>query len=172
MENKNIMMFSNNSNKKNEQPKVKINLSLFDKILEIVGLVLLISYWFIIINSYSNLPDNVPTHFNGAGQPDGYGSKLSIFGLPVIGLFAFVLLTIFNKYPEKFTYSVQITDDNAKTQYILATRRNRIIKTIILILFIIIDFRTIEIAVGDSISLGSWFFYLFSAYFLFQLFSM
>lgn len=160
-------MFSNNSNK--QQPKVKINLSFFDIILEIIGYILLILYWFFIINIVSDLPNDIPTHFNGTGQVDSYGSKISIFGLPFMGLLLFIFLTILNKHPEKFSYAVQITNDNAEKQYTIATRRNRIIKTIILILFIIIDYKTIEIAIGNSISLGNWFFLFVFCLFLFPI---
>lgn len=57
------------------------------------GLVLLIHLAYIIFN-YSSLPSTIPTHFNGMGEADAWGSKNSIWFLFFINLLCYVLFSI------------------------------------------------------------------------------
>lgn len=70
-----------------------------DKIVEIIGWLALLTVWALTITSYSDLPDIIPTHYNGAGEIDGFESKVNILILPLIATFFFVGITILNKFP-------------------------------------------------------------------------
>lgn len=54
---------------------------------------------------YPNLPDTIPTHFNMYGEADGWGSRESIYLLPIIlggvSLFVFLLLSNIKKLDPK-----------------------------------------------------------------------
>ncbi len=107
--------------------------------------------------NYSGLPGTIPTHYNGAGEADGFGGKSGILILPIIATLLFVALTILNKYPQIFNYPTKITEKNALWQYTNATRMIRYLKFIIVIIFGFIEFQTIRNAKGQTSGLGAWF---------------
>jgi uncharacterized membrane protein len=140
-----------------ERPKIKLELSTADKILEVIGWLLIISFWGFTITSYANLPDIIPTHYNVAGQADGFGGKATILTLPLIATALFVGMTILNKFPHIFNYPTNITQDNALRQYTNATRMIRYLKLIIIVIFGLIAFKTIQNSNEKANGLGIWF---------------
>lgn len=124
---------------KQDRPIIPIELKTFDKIIEAIALIIFISIWVTVIYFYKSLPQIIPVHFDLSGNVDRMGDKSSIFTLPFIASFIYLLLTIISKYPQSFNYLQEITLDNAKSQYTFATRLLRVIKVIVLsVLFIII----------------------------------
>jgi uncharacterized membrane protein len=77
-----------------ERPKIKLELTTADKIFESVGWFLIIAFWGFTITNYSNLPNTIPTHYNGAGQADGFGAKATILTLPLVATILFIGLTV------------------------------------------------------------------------------
>jgi uncharacterized membrane protein len=140
-----------------ERPKIKLELTTADKTFEIIGWLLVISVWGLTITNYANLPETIPTHYNGAGQADEFGGKATILTLPLIATVLFVGLTILNKFPHIFNYPTNITQDNALRQYTNATRMIRYLKLIIVVIFGLIEFKTIQNANGQADGLGIWF---------------
>ena len=140
-----------------KRPIIKLELTTADKIFEIIGWLLTISLWGLTITNYANLPDTIPTHYNGAGQADGFGGKATILTLPLIATVLFVGMTILNKFPHIFNYPTNITQDNALRQYTNATRMIRYLKLIIVVIFGLIAFKTIQNANGQTNGLGIWF---------------
>jgi len=139
------------------RPKIKIELSDSDKLLELAGWLILVFIWVITLYNYSSLPDIIPTHFNGAGKIDAYGSKITIYLLPLIGSIIFIGLTFLNKYPHIYNFPTKITPENALRQYTIATKMIRYLKFIILVIFSAIAFMTLQSAKGQSDGLGIWF---------------
>jgi uncharacterized membrane protein len=146
-----------NKLKMEKRPKMKLALKTVDKIFEIVGWGFIIMIWVLTITSYSNLPETIPTHYNGAGQADGFGGKATILTLPLIATILFIGLTVLNKFPQVFNYPTEITQDNAFRQYIYATRLIRYLKLIIVFILGLIEFKTIQNANGEADGLGVWF---------------
>ena len=140
-----------------ERPKIKLELTTADKTLELIGWLSIIAIWWLTITNYAALPGTIPTHYNGAGQADGFGGKRTILILPLIATILFVGMTILNKFPRMFNYPANITKDNALRQYTNATRMIRYLKLIIVIIFGIIVFKTIQNANGQANGLGTWF---------------
>lgn len=124
------------------RPKIDVLLSKSDIITEVLGWILLFLMWCYVLFVYSKLPEIIPTHFSFSGKADAYGSKSSIFTLPILGLVIFVLLTILNRFPHIFNYPVTITEDNALQQYKMGTRVLRYLKLIIAIIFLTIIYFT------------------------------
>ena len=140
-----------------ERPKIEIKFNTADKLLEIIGWITLALLWIMTILDYSNLPDSIPIHFNASGQADDFGSKRYIFTLPIIGTVIFLGITILNKFPHIFNYPSTITKDNAEKQYKNAFRMMIYLKFVIVFTFIIIQYKTIQTAFGNSQGLGVWF---------------
>jgi uncharacterized membrane protein len=140
-----------------ERPKITLIPTNADKLVELLGWIMLLAIWALTISQYSTLPDTIPTHFNGAGQADGFGSKATILSLPVIASLLFIGLTLLNRYPHSFNYPTAITQDNALRLYTLATRMLRYLKLVLVLVFGGIEFMTIQHATGKAAGLGAWF---------------
>ena len=141
----------------NKRPRIKLQLNQTDKILEIVGWISVVGIWALPLINYSILPEIIPIHFNDAGKADGFGNKTQIFVLPIISTLLFIGLTTLNKHPHMFNYTSQITKENAVHQYTNATRMMRVLKLVIVLLFGLIIFKTIENVNGNADGLGTWF---------------
>ncbi len=141
----------------NERPKIKPELRTTDYIMEVVGWTSIIGIWVITLINYSSLPETIPIHFNGAGEADGFGGKATILTLPIVATILFISMSILNKYPQIFNYPTTITDENALAQYTGATRLIRSIKLIIVLIFAVISYKTIQTATNKADGLGLWF---------------
>ena len=139
------------------RPKIRIEPTIADKVVEILGWFVLLVTWIFTIASYSNLPDTIPIHYNGAGKADGFGSKINILILPFIATILYVGITVANKFPHVFNYPTRITEENALRQYTNATRMMRYLKLALVVLFGLIAFKTIQSTRGQSAGLGIWF---------------
>ena len=140
-----------------ERPKITLIPTTADKLVELLGWLILLALWGLTISHFSTLPDTIPTHFNASGEADGFGSKASIIGLPVIATLLFVGLTVLNRYPHIFNYPTAITEDNALRLYTLATRMLRYLKLVLVLVFGGIEFMTIQHATRKAAGLGAWF---------------
>ena len=158
------------------RPNIKLPLTLFDKSVEVIGILVLVFFWGFNLMHYPILPEVIPTHFGGGGEPDGFGSKEMILGLPIVGTIMYLALTVFSRYPHKMNYSVTITEANAAVQYRIMTRMIRVLKVFLLLIFWLLDYKTIQVALQWPDLLGRWFLLLLFAllfvrlfYFLIQL---
>ncbi len=140
-----------------QRPRINIELTFWDKALEIAGWVFIIFIWTLTIVKYPLLPGTIPTHFNASGSVDNTGGKTMIFLLPAIGTVLFAGLTLLNRYPHMFNYPVPITEENAERQYRIATRLMRYLKIMLVVIFSAIEFQTIRTALGKSAGLWAWF---------------
>ncbi|MEI6090122.1 MAG: DUF1648 domain-containing protein [bacterium] len=139
------------------RPRIKLELTNYDRLFETLGWSILLTLWIFTVTNYYNLPETIPTHFNGAGHIDSFGSKFTIFLLPIIGTILFIGMTLLNNFPHIFNYPTNITADNALEQYTNATKLIRYLKLILVVIFTIITYMIIRTTKGLSDGLGVWF---------------
>ena len=139
------------------RPKIKLELTRSDKILEIMGGGLIFAIWILALVSYPSLPENIPMHYNAAGEADAFGDKSSILGLPFVATALFIGLSILNKQTHTFNYPDKITEKNAEYQYRNSTKMLRFLKLVIVIIFGMATYLTIRSAHQDTPQLGKWF---------------
>ena len=60
----------------------------------------------------ARLPSRIPTHFNLAGKPDGWGTPEMLLGLPVVAAVLYVLITWVSRHPSAFNFPVRVTPAN------------------------------------------------------------
>jgi len=108
--------------------KIKKILTQFDRTLKIGGIILLTMVWALAILNYLKATGTAPIHFNLSGQPDGYGSKTTLLFIPIISTIIYLAFTQINKFPYIYNYTTNITEENAKRQYTIATKMVRILK--------------------------------------------
>jgi uncharacterized membrane protein len=58
------------------------------------------------------LPTQIPTHFNAAGNPDGWGPPATLLMLPVIAAVIYLIITVIAQFPALFNYPVAVTEEN------------------------------------------------------------
>lgn len=124
----------------NKRPKIVPPASKIDKIFEIVALIGVLLAIIIVIIGAVILPNIIPTHYKIMGGVDTYGSKwpiLVVFLIPMI--FIYGLLTFVNKYPYNFNYITIVTEENALRLYSNACTMMRLMKVIMVWMFLIME---------------------------------
>lgn len=132
-----------NFNEQKNRPRIKLVNTNFDNFLESLGWLLLVLLWVQVLFNFNELPDTIPTHFNFKGEVDGYGSKWTMFFLPITASILYIGLTILNRFPHIFNYTVDITEENAERQYTIATKMIRALKLGVVVIFGLISIMTI-----------------------------
>lgn len=140
-----------------DRPHIILHLSQLDKRLEQASTFVLILMWLLFLYIFFTSPSIVPTHFNASGKVDDYGSKTTLFILPLIATIIYFGLTWLNKYPHIFNYPTTITNDNVERQYTIATRMLRMLKLSVLCVFTVLVLLSYLVAKGYTIGLGFWF---------------
>lgn len=126
-----------------ERIKIKLELTKVDMASEIISWFLIIYIWILTITNYLNFPDIIATHYNDAVDADELVEKWIIFTLPLVVTVLFVGMTILNKFPHIYNYPINITKENAFTQYTNATRLIRYLKLIVVVVFGLIVLKAI-----------------------------
>jgi len=146
-----------------ENPRIHIKLTKTDYLFEIIGLIGIVCLIALPIYFFNDLPSQIPKHFNALGQVDSYGSRGIIWLLPAIGLVLYTGLTFLNKVPFAFNYPTKVTKENAEKVYTIATRTVLLLKTIVILSFAFLNFKTIEIALNKSTEIGKLYLPIFLA---------
>jgi uncharacterized membrane protein len=58
------------------------------------------------------LPGRVPTHFDAAGNPNGWGPSSTLLFLPVMAVGLYLLISLVAQFPAVFKYPVRVTEEN------------------------------------------------------------
>jgi len=103
----------------------------YDKILEVVVIAVLL-WAFCPLLFYNSIDSNAvfPTHYNIAGEVDGWGGRSFLWILPLIGLALYIGLSIAQKYPRILNYPRQVTEQNADYLHKMGVQLIRHIKVI------------------------------------------
>lgn len=91
--------------------KVRMPYSIFHKITTALTFLVIAATLVFVARMYTALPDQIPVHFNLAGEVDRWGGKGSIWFLPVFSLILALLITVIGHYPANWS-SPAITDSN------------------------------------------------------------
>lgn len=141
-----------------DRPRIKIEPTAFDKILDGIAFVFLLLMLVMVSQHYGNFPEKIPTHFGNAGAVIEYGSKQTILILPTLGVFIFIMMLILNQFPYKFNYLVKITPENAAKQYRLGTRIVRFANVFVMGIFYYTSYKIVNISLHQTTpTLDKWF---------------
>lgn len=139
------------------RPRIKLEWERPDYMMEIAGWFLLAAAMFVSVYFYPKLPDIIPSHFNAAGEADGWSGKGTIWVSPAIAFVLFVGIRILTNYPHQLNYLQTITEENAERQYKMATRLLRSINLVIAGVFFHIQWSIVNGALGRTDGSGVWF---------------
>lgn len=132
------------------RPKVHIEKTTLTKFADILGNAGILVMILLVALNWGSLPDTVPTHFNGAGDADGWGSKFTLLILPVIAIFLHILLGVVERKPHLHNYPVRLTEENAPLFYAESVKIINLTKNIIALMFAYITFHIIRGALNGS----------------------
>ncbi|MNG01484.1 hypothetical protein D3C84_844670 [compost metagenome] len=140
------------------RPVVQLPKSRAETILDVISLIVIASTIAYIAYEWQNLPERIPMHFNGKGEIDGWGNKMSLIALPIIGIIVYTGLTLLSKAPHVYNYPTSITAQNAGAQYQNARLFITILKAVIVVLFAFIEWTIIHTAKEGNADLNWWVF--------------
>jgi uncharacterized membrane protein len=139
------------------QPKIDVKPSSRDRKLMFLGWLLVATNGILVVAFYFDLPETIATHFNLKGEADGFGSKETIWLLPILNMVLYygkTLLTTKVK-PWHYNYPTKVTKQNAPKLYAGAINMMVWVNVSIAVLFLLITVHTILISKNvTAISLG------------------
>jgi uncharacterized membrane protein len=92
------------------------------------------------------LPDRVPTHFDGAGNPNGWGSPHALIIMPLIAASIYLLMTVAALFPSAFHYPVRSTPQALPRMQAITLDMLAWLKAEIVCLFAVLQWASIQSA--------------------------
>ena len=100
-------------------------------IMNIIGFLALLGSTLFVIIMWSQIPDQIPTHYNFAGEADGYGGKGSLIFMMVLAWFMFILITVLMRFPNTWNMPVKVTAENKARLYSITKAMLEVIKMLV-----------------------------------------
>ena len=88
-----------------------------DRILDLLGWILLIGTLAYLILGWFSFPDQIPMHYNGAGEIDRWGGKGEIIFIEVMMWILYFGIGVVEKYPQIWNTGVEVTAKNKEKVY-------------------------------------------------------
>ena len=88
-----------------------------DRIMDLLGWILLIGTLAYLILGWSSFPDQIPMHYNGAGEIDRWGGKGEIIFIEVMMWILYFGIGVVEKYPQIWNTGVEVTAKNKEKVY-------------------------------------------------------
>ena len=104
-------------------------------IMNIIGVLALLGSTLFVIIMWSQIPDQIPTHYNFTGEADGYGGKGSLIFMMVLAWFMFILITVLMRFPNTWNMPVKVTAENKARLYSITKAMLEVIKMLVSLLF-------------------------------------
>ena len=128
--------------RQNNQPikPVRVPPARFDRVLDLVAIILLALLWVLTLKFYIDAPEKVPTGFDAAGNPRGWGSAAFYSMMPAIGTFVVGLMFLSLRYPHLINLPVVLRQQVIAYQSALMARCVRWLNIVceMMMLFILI----------------------------------
>ena len=121
----------------------KIKQTLFERFLDLISLILLLLIVLYIFINWSDFPDQIPMRYDSVGDVSQWGNKLSVLGLPFFGLLAWILFSLFEKFPNNINLRIYHNVDKTKELKYNRFALN-VIKNVIVICLILANLKIIQ----------------------------
>lgn len=86
-----------------------------DWLLTALGLGTLLGITLYLLLYWGQLPEEIPTHFNAAGEIDAFGGKTSLLSPLIIGWVLYGLISLIEAIPAAWNTGVEVTPENRET---------------------------------------------------------
>ncbi len=125
-----------------------MNRNILYLIMNIIGVLSLLATTVIVLINWSQLPEQIPTHYNFAGEADGYGVKGALAGMMVTAWVIFIALTVLMKFPNTWNMPVKVTAENKARLYGITRGMLEIVKALTTLMFVVM---LVSIAIATSL---------------------
>ena len=115
----------------------------FDRVLDLVALFLIVLLWVLTIKFYIDAPEKVPTGFDAAGNPRGWGSAAFYFLMSGMGTFYAVAMFFAAYFPQFINMPVVLKESTIVPQSALMIRCCRWLNIVGLAMFLFIFFQMV-----------------------------
>lgn len=112
-------------------------------ITNIISVILMSGYIVFLAVKWRSIPETVPTHFDAMGQPDAWGSKVSLIAEPIFMAALFFVLVIAERFPSAWNFPVKVTADNRNRLYSIGYSMMGAMKILVVCVFIDIGLSSI-----------------------------
>ncbi len=137
-----------------ERPKIHIEKTILEKLANIIGMASIVAMILYIAFNWSALPDDVPIHFNAAGEVDRWDSKWSMLILPIISIALYIFMEVIEKRPHTHNYPARLTEQNAAQFYKESCQTLNLTKNITTLMLAYIAVRSVLVALEKVQGLG------------------
>lgn len=131
---------------------MKIKNNTIDNGMEVICLALLAGISIYLVVAWASIPEQVPLHYDWAGNIDRWGSKGELLILPIISWILYLFVTFIEQVPRIWNTGITVTEKNQVHVYRTLKYMVKSTKTIMVIDFAILNINTI---LGKS--LPTWF---------------
>ena len=100
------------------------------------------------------VPSRIPTHFDFAGHPNGWGTPAMLLLLPIMAGALYGLVTWASRYPEAFNFPVRVTPANRLRLEALALNMTAWLKAEVICLFTWMQITAIQAARSGRVTLS------------------
>ena len=114
---------------------MKIENTKADRILDIIGWILLIGTLAYLILGWSSFPDQIPMHYNRAGEIDRWGGRGEIIVIEVVMWILYLGIGLVEKYPQIWNTGVEVTPQNKERVYRILKYMLKTLKTLTALIF-------------------------------------
>ena len=90
--------------------EIKISYTKSLIVMEIIGILMILGIFVYTAIKYHGISGQIPTHFDGFGQADAWGSKMNLWMLPGVALIIYILVTISAFFPSSWKYPVKVSE--------------------------------------------------------------
>lgn len=97
-------------------------------IMTVIGGGILLGSTIFVLVMWPHVPDQIPTHFNLAGEADSYGGKGQMIMLIVLAWVMFIAMTVLVKFPNRWNIPVKVTAENRARLYAITRGMLEIVK--------------------------------------------
>ena len=103
-------------------------------IMTAIGGGILLGATIFVLVMWPHVPDQIPTHFNFAGEPDSYGGKGQMILLIVLAWVMFIMMTVLVRFPNTWNLPVKVTAENKTRIYTITRCMLEIVKLLAVLL--------------------------------------
>ncbi len=140
--------------------KVGIKKEGIDKMMPIIGLLVVLGTFIYVFVFYKQLPDEIPIHYGLDGIPDDFDNKNALWSIPLLSLLIYLGMNYLSNIQIPYNFAAKNVVQNARYLKRLKYRFVQVLNTIITFIFFYITYKTVQIGLENDTGLDSFFMYL------------
>jgi len=117
---------------------VRLRNNIFDIAFNIICLIQLVGITVYLVAVWNSLPDQIPGHFNFAGEVTRWDDKSSLLVMPILAWVLFGGILLVEQFPHIWNTSVTVTEENKFRVYRVLKSLIGVVKLVMVTFFVFI----------------------------------